>query len=467
MWATSVVGGATLGALIFGLARNKAVALIGGPAAVGLFGLFTSIVSMSASAALFGLSTSTIQRLSQFADDPTESARARRASWTLVCPLALVGGAAIWVCRGLLASWSVGNGAYASAIGWLSIGVVATVLSEAQLAVLQAYGRLGDLARVRLWSSVAATAIGILAVMRLGLAGIVVAVVASPIIATAAAFWFGRSLPLSHWHRLIQEPLADHWRVLARVGVIVMLTSALAGFTQFAVRALVTRKLGLDSAGLYQAASSIMWVNLSLVLNAMSADYYPRVARTDDAVTTSDILNSQLHVTLMLAAPLLAITCVAAPIALSVLYSGTFAQSAVLLRLLTVAAVLRLPIWALGYIFLARRSSGLYFAGEVTAASVILLTWLILPIAGLHGAGIAALASTIISFFFYQWQVGRAHDVHINPQNMKRIALLLALLTAITGAIEAHRVIGVFIGVVGTGCLSWNSFRYLRATLSH
>lgn len=467
LWATSVVGGATLGALIIGLARNKAVALIGGPSAIGLLGLFTSIMAMGSSAALFGLNTSTVQRLSQFSGDPQESARIRRAIWTLVWPLALAGGAAIWFSKGFLASWSAGSSTYANAVGWLSIGVIGAVLGETQLAVLQAYGRLGDLARVRLWGSLAATVIGIVAVMQLGVAGIVVAVVATPVLSALFAIWFGWNLPPSQWRLATHEPLADLWGALARVGAIVMLTSALASFTQFAVRALVTQRLGLSSAGFYQAASSIMWVNLSLVLNAMSADFFPRIAKTENPAAMSDVLNSQLHVTLILAAPALAATCVAAPIALTLLYSSTFADSAVLLRLLTVAAVLRMPIWAFGYVLLARRSSALYFFGEVSALAIIPLTWLFLPQVGLLGAGIAAIASAILSFFVYRWQVGRAHDVHLNPGNLRTIFLLIVFLCGITALFETNQTIGIIVGALGTAWLCWNTFGYLRSTLSN
>ena len=70
LWVTSVVGGATLGALLIGLVRNKAIAVIGGPSAVGLLGLFTALVAMGASVSTLGLDTSAVRQLSQKTDDP-------------------------------------------------------------------------------------------------------------------------------------------------------------------------------------------------------------------------------------------------------------------------------------------------------------------------------------------------------------------------------------------------------------
>lgn len=466
LWATSLIGGATLGALIIGLARNKAVALIGGPAAIGLLGLFTAIVSMGSSAALFGLNTSAVRQLSRHADDPDEAARTRRAIWTLVLPLAVIGGAGIWLARNPLASFSAGSSSYATAVGWLSLGVIAAVLSEIQLAVMQSYGRIADLARVRLWGSLVATVLGVLAVFQWGLAGIVVAVIASPVIAALLAFWLGRNLPPSHWRRIAHEPLADHWSALARIGAIVMLTSAVASATQLSVRALITHQLNLDAAGLFHAASSIMWVNLSLVLNAMAADYYPRIAKADGAAAMSDILNSQLHVTLMLAAPALAATCALAPLALTLLYSSAFADSSLLLRLLTTAAVLRVAIWALGFILLARGSSASYLLGELTAAGVIPMTWLLLPQVGLDGAGYAAIAATLASFFFYGWRVRKTEEVRLSADNWRRIVNLFALLSVMSVLSVISPPAGLVAGLIGTAVICWRSYRFLKTAIA-
>lgn len=461
------MGGATLASLVIGLARNKAVALIGGPAAVGLLGLFTALVSMGASVATLGLDTSAVRQIAQQSVDESERARTQRAVWTMAWPLALAGAGLIWLFRQPLAEASAHSASYARAVGWLAAGVATSVIAAAQLAVLQAHGRIGDLARVRLWGSVVATAIGIGAVYVYGVAGIVAAVVATPVITCLLAFWVGRNLPSARWNQLFAVQLSDQWGALVSIGAIVMITNFVGTFSQLATRSLVTRDLGLGAAGFYHACWSITWVNLSLVLNAMAADYFPRLSKVaHEPHSASEILNQQVHVALLLAGPALALVSIFAPLVLSLLYSSAFSDSALLLRLFLVAGVLRLPIWALGYVLLARRAGRAYFMGELAASSIVPLTWILLPSSGLNGAAIAALVAGLISFFFYLIPVHRSHSVRLSRENAKNILILVVMLLAIAILFEFDRVGGLLAGLVIVLALSWRCYRQMRSALA-
>jgi PST family polysaccharide transporter len=468
LWATSVIGGATLAALLIGLARNKAVAVIGGPAAVGLFGLFTTIISMGASVSALGLDTSAVRQLAQRREDAGETERTQRAIWTMAWPLGLGGGALVWLLREPIATLAAGSSNYAPTVGWLGIGVAASVVAAAQLAILQGHGRIGDLARVRLWGSLVATILAVLAVYRYGALGIALAGISIPVVTALVAFWFGRSLPSSNWRSVADGSLGPQWRALTSIGVVVMMTNALVTANDLSLRAVVTHRLGLEPLGFYVASSAIVWVNLSLVLNAMAADYYPRLSSVaDDPKALSVIVNQQLHVGLLLAAPALVAVSVAAPLLLMILYSPPFSEAALVLRLLIVAGVLRLGIWALGFVLLARRASGSYMLAEITAASAIPLAWLMLPHTGLWGAGVAAILSSGASFLVYWLRVTGAHRVFVNRDNLLTILGLIVFLSTLAAIFQVNSAAGISIGVAGTLGLAWRSFRQLRSAISN
>lgn len=467
LWATSVVGGATFGALLIGLVRNKAVALIGGPEMVGLLGLFTALVSMGASIATLGLDTSAVRQLSQKADDQAEAGRVRWAVWTLVWPLALLGAAAIWVFRVQLAQFAVGDRSYSDEVGWLAIAVGATVISSAQVAVLQGYSRIGDIARVRLFGSLLATVAGVFAIYRFGIAGIVIAVLAIPLANCLLAAWFGRQLPGFLWRRSADQRVIAYWKVLVTVGAVVMLTNTIGSITQLAVRSIITHRLGLDAAGLYHASYAIVAVNLSLVLNAMAADYYPRLSQVaHQPASMGRVLNEQLHVALVLAAPVLVLVSVAAPLVLQILYSSAFSGSDFLLRLLLAAGILRLPIWALGFVLLARGAGASYLLGEVASASLIPLLWVLVTPFQLTGAGIAALISAVIAFAVYQASAKRRHEVTINGENLRLLTFLTLFLTGLAFLFQFNATLGVIFGSAGAAALLWHSFSTLRTALN-
>ena len=467
LWATSVVGGATLGALLIGLIRNKAIALIGGPSAVGLLGLFTAVVAMGASVSSLGLDTSAVRQLSQNTDKAEEAGRVRWAIWTLAWPLALVGGAAIWLFRTPLAEFVVEDAAYATKVGWLGIGVAATVIAASQIAILQGYSRIGDLARVRLSGSILATVIAVAAVYRFGVAGIVIAVLATPVANCLFAAWYSRTLPRGGTRRL-DGNVTSYWKALATIGALVMLTNAVQSLTQLGARSVVTHALDLDAAGLYHACYAIVAVNLSLILNAMAADFYPRLSRVaDDPLAMSSVLNQQIHVGLVLAAPVMAVVSIAAPLVLQILYSSEFSNSAFLLRLLIAAGLLRLPIWALGFVFLARGAGLSFLIGEIAAASMIPLAWLLIGPLGLPGAGVAAIVASVFAFAVYLMRVRHSHGVTIDRQNLLFLALTAPVFVALAFIFEIDWTAGYALGLIFTAGLAWHSISTLRTVLKN
>ena len=107
----------------------------------------------------------------------------------------------------------------------------------------------------------------------MGPLGIVVAVIAPPLGSVLAALPFMPRREAGESHS--RANLIVQWRQLFGTGAVVMLTTTLASLTLVLVRTIVIRKGGLAEAGLYQAAYSISAVNVSLVLAAMGADYFP------------------------------------------------------------------------------------------------------------------------------------------------------------------------------------------------
>lgn len=460
--ATSLIGGATLFALVIGLARNKAVALIGGPSAIGLLGLFTSLMTMGSSLATLGVDTSAVRQVAQQAHDPKSVARVTRAVWTLAWFLALLGGAAMWLFRQPLAEFAAGSTDYDADVGWLGIGVFATVLAATQTALFQSHAELGHVARVRVWGSLIATIAGIWAVYRFGAAGIAFAVIALPIANAMVAFLLRRRLPNADWRSLFEARLTDQWLTLATLGALVTLTNVVSSLSQVWVRGVVTQNMGLTAAGLYHASWSVTWVNLSLVLNAMAADFFPRASKASDAKSASVILNQQLDVAFLLAVPALIGVALLAPLVLTILYSASFAQSALLLRLLLISGLLRIAAWALGYALLARGDRVFYLLGEVAGAAALPLLWLATPAWGLAGVGVVAILSSLLCAVTY-WIAGHSrHDMRLSSDNARTVAIAAVSLTAVSLLFELSEAAGLAFGLLAVASFAWRSITRLR-----
>lgn len=388
--STGIIAGAQMGVLLIGLVRAKLFAIWVGPAGIGLLGILNSLLANAALVAGMGLGTSGVRQMATPDDD---IAVVRRAILWLGVLLGCLGGAMVWLFRTFLSISVTGTAQLAPEIGFVGIAVALTVFASSLTAILQGLRRLGDLALMQLGGTLLGVIAGVAAVAALGSEGIIVAVIAAPAGLVIAGVLLARrnSTPLQA--PIDRERLVRVWKPVLKVGVVIMGTAVIAGLTQTLLRAILLRELGLDQLGLFQAATAILTMNVSLVLTAMAADYFPRLSQVAaDDPASERLLNEQLHVALLASLPILTMLSALPSLWLWLLYSDRFSGAADMMRWLALAECLRLPIWALGYLLLARRDTASYVLSETSISATTLVAALLL----VHGVGLVGVAMAVV-----------------------------------------------------------------------
>ena len=163
----------------------------------------------------------------------------------------------------------------------------------------------------------------------------------------------------------------------------------------FAVRAIVTRSLGLNEAGLYQSAWVLGGVYMGYILQAMGADFYPRLtAAARDNAECNRLINEQIEVGMLAAIPGVLATLAFTPMVMQVFYTKQFGGAVDLLRWISLGMLLRVASWPMGYFLMARGERKLYFWTEFLChALYITLIWVGVKEFGLTGAGVAFFGS--------------------------------------------------------------------------
>ena len=156
-----------------------------------------------------------------------------------------------------------------------------------------------------------------------------------------------------------------------------MVNGLLMAGVGYAIRALVLRTLGLQAVGLYQSAFAIGGVYVAFILQAMAADFYPRltaVAADDGACCR--LVNEQAAVTLLLTGPGIVATMTFAPLVLAVLYSRDFQGAAPVLRWICLGMTLRVISWPMAFVLPAKNCQAAFFLSELAWAVAHLgLAW--------------------------------------------------------------------------------------------
>ena len=390
--SSSIAGGAQGLNYIIGLIRVKLVAVLIGPSGVGLIGLYTSAIGLVGVVSALGVGTSAVREIvrANSRDDPEEVARTvivlRRVCWAT--------GLAGWALTILfcvpLSKLMTGTSGHAKAIALLGSILLLREIRTGQLALLQGLRRIGDLARAEVLGAFVGSIVAVLVYFALRADGIVPGMMATTLIGLTASWWFARRIKVKPLAVSLKQTLSG-FRQLVGLGMAFMWGGVVGAALDMFTRTLITRKFGIEAAGVYQAAWALSSVFASFVLSAMAADFYPRLtAAIHDRKQATLIVNEQTEIGVLLALPGLLGALAFAPLVIKLLYTSQFMPAADLLPWMALGVFGQVVSWPLGFVQAASGAARWFVATETIFSSVwALLVYVMVQYSGIVGAGYA------------------------------------------------------------------------------
>lgn len=432
--SSALVGGSSAMNIALGIVRTKAMALMLGPAGFGLFGLYGSIANLTQNLAGMGINSSGVR---QIAEAVASGDAERIAVTTIVLRRAsiLLGalGAAFLVvfCR-QVSTLTFGSSEHAAAVALLSLAVLFQLVSLGQSALIQGMRRIFDLAKLGVIGAFFGTLASILLVYWLRDNGVVPALVAVALMSLALSWWYSRTVeiqPTSITASQVWQEAGD----LLKLGFAFMAGGFMTVGIAYAVRIILLRKVGFEATGFYQSAWTLGGLYVGFILQAMGADFYPRLtASAADNVACNRLVNEQTRVGLLLAGPGLIATLTFTPLITTVFYSAKFAAAVGVLRWICLGTILQVITWPMGFIIIAKAKRATYFVTELAWALVSLaLAWICITSFGLSGAGIAFFASYVFYGVLLYPIVHRISGFRWSSANKRTGLLFLLLITLV------------------------------------
>ncbi len=438
--STSIMGGANALEYLLSLLRIKAVAILLGPAGVGLISLYTSMMGLLGTASGLGISSSGVREVALAAGNGDDRQQAAHAV-TVLRRMCWLTGLAGWIiaalCSPLLSRLMLDSGGDALAISILGAALLLTAVSNGQKAVLQGLHRIGDIARINIIATLLNTALAVGLYYWLGMDAIVPVMLATAAVTLATSFWFARKVRIpsvaQSWRETFQRA-----RGFLGLGMAFMIGTLLGAALDITTRIIVTRISGLEAAGIYQAAWSLSGLFASFILSAMGTDFYPRLTRTiHEPELACKTVNEQTEIGILLALPGLLATLAFAPAFIQIFYSNRFIMGAELLPWFVLGVLGRVISWPLGYILIAKGAGRLYLATETAnfIVQLLLVLWLV-PRYGLIGTAYALLITELFYVVGMRYialrQIGFAWSGEVKK--------LLAIAAVLTGGSLAIRI---------------------------
>ena len=432
--STSIIGGSTVIVMLIRMVRTKVLAILLGPAGIGLEAIYDSVVTLSKTAVDLGISSAGVRQIASAVGSGNQRVIATTV-YTLrrVClVLGLIGALGLFLSRELVSRLAFGNADHASDIGLLSIILLFGAVMGGQGALLQGMRRIVELAKMNMFGALAGAVLSIPIVYVWGRAGIPAYMVLAAGVGVLISWSYARRVriePVTVPFRQITNEASS----LLKLGLVFLSSGLMTTGALFLLRIFVTRQDGIYGAGQFQAANALAMVYVGFVLQAMGTDFYPRLtAVAGDNRKCNQLVNEQAEISILLALPGVLATLALAPWVIQIFYSSKFDKAAEILCWQVAGTFLQVNSWPMGFIVLAKGRAAAFFWTDLASYSVyVALGWLGLRVFGLPGTGMAYLGLYAFHWCVIYAVVRRMSGFALSPANI-RLSLLGVTTVAIT-----------------------------------
>ena len=401
--ATLLFSGVQVYQILISIIKSKFVALLIGPAGMGIQSLLRSTTDTISAATNLGLKTSSVKTISAAHRDGDKAFIAKNitALRRLIWITGLIGMLVCAVFASLWSDTSFGNDAYIWSFVAISVIILLDQLNNGELALLQGMQEKKKLARANIIGQTLNALITIPLFYFFGVKAIVAAFVIGSIITLIISRYYTHKLDIEKVQMSWKETFSMG-REMIKLGFFLSLQFLMSTVVIWVIRNYVSSKGGVDEVGLYTAGTAIVATYIGLVFSAIATDYFPRLAASKSNDELGVSVCTQAVLTVLLLAPLVIAFIVFCKPVIILLYSEKFLPIEHMMYW-SIGAVLTQAIgWAVSYTLLAKAKPTYFFLNEL--ASTI---WG-LPIKlycysqwGLTGFGMA----TLIVYILYLVQV--------------------------------------------------------------
>ena len=427
--SSALIGGSSVLNIAIGIVRTKVMAVLLGPAGFGLMSLYGSILDLALSIAGMGINSSGVRQIAEAAGsgDKQRIARTAVVLRRTAVVLGLLGAILLAAFSPQISTATFGSDQHAGAVALLSLAVFFRVVADSQGALIQGMRRIADLARMGVLGALLGAIVSIVLVYALGEEGVAPSLVGGAAMALVIAWWYSRKVQIEP-PEMTRSQVTHEAGALLKLGFAFMASGFLMMGAAYVVRMIVLRDVGLEAAGFYQAAWTLGGLYVGIILQAMGADFYPRlVGVANNDAECNRVVNEQAHVSLLLAGPGVIATLTFAPLVIALFYSAKFAEAVEVLRWICLGIALRVITWPMGFIIVAKNKQSSFFGAELAWTVVnVGLTWICVRSFGLNGAGIAFFGSYVFHGLMIYPDRSRAQRVSlVSREQENRSALLL------------------------------------------
>ncbi|TSA41538.1 MAG: O-antigen translocase [Verrucomicrobiales bacterium] len=424
-----------------GLVRTKVMAVLLGTTGFGLFSLFWNISELARIVAGMGINNSGVRQIAEAVGSGDEQRVARTVTTLrrVSIILGIVGALLLLALCVPVSRVSFGYSSHASAILLLSLAVLFVALPQGQVALIQGMRRIADLARNSVLGAFFGLVASIPLIYRYRERGVVPALVCSAFFGIVTSWWFSRKIKIQPVSMSASEVRREASGLL-NLGFVFMTSALMSTGVAYVIQLIVLWNIGAETGveagkaalGCYSAAWMMGGYYVTFILQAMGADFYPRLsAAANDNKECNRLVNEQAEISLLLAGPGMLATLTIAPLVIQLFFSAKFEAAVEVLRWICLGMMLRVVTWPIGFVIMAKGARRVFFWCELLSSVLhVGLVWFGVAMFGLRGAGMGFFGMYVVQICVVNLIVRSLSGFRWTGENI-RIGSTFAILVAL------------------------------------
>ncbi|KQS93205.1 oligosaccharide flippase family protein [Chryseobacterium sp. Leaf394] len=399
--ATSIVGGSQIIVILIGLIRTKFIAVLLGPAGIGINGILQNTVDLVRQATSFGINFSGVKDIAA-ANATQDQIKIGRTitvlrRWALYTGLL---GMLMTIILSLpLSYFAFDSDKYVISIAVISVTLLISSISSGQIALLQGLRQIGTMARVSVLSAGASVIVTIPLYWWLGLKGIVPGIIISSVISLLISYLFTYKVKIIRPNISLKQTYMEGLN-MARLGFYIIVTGLVVTITMYAIRSIIAQKLDLNAVGCFVAVWTISNTYVNIILSSMLSDFFPRLTAVEslkDNLKSNLLINEQLDMALVIATPLIIFLIAFAKFVIKIMFSSSFLLAVPVLQYQLLAGFIAIISWALGVMFLVK-NKGMYslYTESIWSIIYLLFVWFFWDALGFISLGVGCLVAHVV-----------------------------------------------------------------------
>ena len=352
MKSTGLIASVQIVQIIFGLIRNKVVALFLGTKGFGIWGLYNTYVEMAIAVSTLGLDQSGVRQISK-SEDPLSIAK---CIWVFRRTLALV--CIFTAILSVIFSKAISTALFNTKEHYMGVIIVSFVIffngiSKGQIAILNGLRNLKGLAISQIIGAIAGSVVCVTLVYLLGVDGIPFFLLAVGLTAVISTWWFVRKMKLKT-SKPSNEEIKKELKQLLSLGLGFSLAGIIAALMTWLSRVFLVQNYDLGVVGIYQASWTISNLYIGMILTSMGVDFMPRIMKLlDKRKELNATINEQIELGVLVSSIGVVGILLFSPLILHLLYSSEFNSGVSIIRWQVLGVALRVMAFPFSYIIMA------------------------------------------------------------------------------------------------------------------